>query len=142
MAITFNQKYLWPPNFIEGTSVMGDNQRKITVRVTGVASDAIDGTDTAIDKSDLIGPAGAEPSSLVIEELEWSISGFDAVILAWDDGTDEEIARLSGAGFKDYTAWGGLTSDGTSQTGDLLVTTLGAATNASYDISVVARLKA
>lgn len=142
MAVTTDVKYLFPANFVEGTDTMGPNQRRIIVRVTGVASDATEATDVVVvDKSDLLGPAGAEPSKLSIVEAEWSISTFDAVIIEWDDGTDEEAMRLSGAGFKDYRFAGGLNSDGSSQTGDIILSTLGAAANASFDISLELKLK-
>lgn len=142
MAFTLNQKYLWPPNFVEGADTMNANQRKISLRVTGISTDTTNAADASVvDKSDLLGPAGAVPTSLVIEEVEWSVSGYDAVILEWDDGTDEEALRLSGAGFKNYREVGGLHSDGSSSTGDLLLTTLGAAANSSFDISLVIRLK-
>jgi len=142
MAFTSNVKYIWPPNFLEGTDVMDKYQRKIAIRATGTSTAADDATDQVIvDKSDLLGPAGAEPDNLVILEATWSISGYDTVILEWDDGTDEEALRMQGDNFVDFTAIGGLHSDGSSQTGDLLLSTLGGAANSSYDIQLVVKLK-
>lgn len=142
MPFTSNVKYLWPPNFTEGSDTMNPHQRRIAVRFTGTSTDASNASDEVIiDKSDLQGPAGAEPTTLAIEEVEWSVKGYDAVIIEWDDGTDEEALRLSGAGFKNYKDVGALYSDGSSETGDLLLTTQGGAANSAYDISMVIRLK-
>ena len=143
MAVTTDIQYIWPPNFVEGTDTMNANQRKIAIRVTGVASDGTELTDgELIDKSDLLGPAGAEPGRLVLLEAEWSISTFDAVIIEWNDaGGDEEMLRLSGAGFKDYREYGGLKPLEVHSDGNIVLTTLGAGANASFDISLVFKLK-
>ena len=142
MALVVNQKYIWPPNFIEGTTVMDKNQRKIALRYTVTSTGLDDAADNVVvDKSDLLGPDGAEPGALVILEATWSISGYAAAILEWDDGTDEEAIRMQGDNFVDFTAVGGLHSDGTSGTGDLVLTTLGGAANSSLEIDLVIKLK-
>ena len=82
-----------------------------------------------------------EPSQLVVEELEWSVNGYDVVLLTWDHTTDDEIARLSGAGFKDYSTYGGKHSVATGNTGDILIATTGGAAGDNFDITIVARLK-
>lgn len=96
-----------------------------------------------IDKSTLIGPNGVEPSKLVIEEIEWNLQGYNYVILEWDRTTDQEIAVLgTSSGYKNYRPVGGLCDNATGGTGDLVLTTSGAVAGASYDITLVVRLKA
>lgn len=142
MAFTLDQLYVWPPNFTEGTDTMGDNQRRVVVRLTGISSDASDASDTVvIDKSDLVGPNGVEPSSIVIEGIEWSMTGYDTLILEWDHTSDVEIARLIGEGEISWLSAGGLTDNGSGSTGDVTVTTTGGAANSAFQLTIWARLK-
>lgn len=144
MTVSVDKQYLWPVNFTEGTDTMDKYQRKITVRFNGESDAATDVTTSTqlIDKSDLLGPAGAEPSSLALLEAEWSMGGCDAVILLWDDTTDEEIIRVSGAGFKDYKQVGGLYSANFSaSTGDIMYQTLGIADGGTFDLTLTFLLK-
>ena len=139
MATTADIQSIWPPNATDA----GPNQRRYVCRVTITSTDATNLADEIIvNKSDLTGPAGAEPSKLVLEEAEWSVAGYDCVILEWDDGTDEEMLRLSGAGFKDYRSYGGMHPAASGNTGDVIATTQGGATNAAADITLHFRLKA
>ena len=83
------------------------------------------------------------PTRTTIEQIEWSIQGFSSVRLFWDHTADDEIAVLAGAGFKDYREYGGLVDPASAGgTGDILITTAGAALNATYDITITFRLKA
>lgn len=145
MAYSQATKYIWPPNFTEGTDTMGDNQRRICVQVDGVVATSGDASDVVtVDRSDLIGPAGAIPSKLVIERLEWDIQGFNEVTLEWDEATDELIARLTDQGIRDYRAEGGLVPNSafaSAADGDILLTTVGGADLSKLSIKIWARLK-
>lgn len=91
----------------------------------------IDGTEAAdlvlVDKSAITGPDGTEPSKLVLEKLEYHISGCQAR-LEFDHDTDDAIATLSGDGCIDFTDGGrfqGFVDPGsTGATGDIVATTL------------------
>ena len=116
--------------------------RKRAVRLTNVSDGTGESAVIKIDKSALIGPAGIEPGRLVIEEIVWNITGFTSVRLFWDHTTDDEIDILSGAGYRDYTAVGGLVDPASSGgTGDIILTTAGNVSGATYDITIVCRLK-
>ena len=122
--------------------VLFSGTRRRAVRLTNVSDGTGESAVIKIDKSTLIGPDGTEPSKLVVEEIVWNIQGFTSVRLFWDHTTDDEIDMLSGGGSRDYTAVGGLRDPGSAGgDGDILLTTAGAVSGATYDISIVLRLK-
>jgi len=147
MAFTSDVQYIWPPNFTEGSDTMSGTQRRIIVKATGVSSDATDAADQLIvDRSDLLGPAGAVPSKLILEQVKWTMDGYDSILLEMDEATDEEILRLSGsAGHWDFRAEGGWTpvsAFASAGDGDVFITTTGAAALSNYSIILYFRLKA
>lgn len=95
-----------------------------------------------IDKSTMeVAPDGAEPAALDLLQVDWNIQGFSYVKLSWDHDTDDVAMLLPAGGgsrtfpnqhgewyLKDPRSAGG--------TGDLLLTTAGAASGATYDITV------
>jgi hypothetical protein len=117
--------------------------RRVAYRFTNVSDGTGEAAVTKVDISTLVGPDGrAAPTRTVIEQIEWSIQGFTSVRLFWDHTTDDEIAVLSGAGFKDFREVGGMVDPASAgDTGDIKLTTAGAAANATYDITLVMRLK-
>ena len=73
------------------------------------------------------------PDDLVIDWVQWDISGMN-VQIDWD-ATANVTALLLGAGqgVQDYRIFGGVSNNaGAGKTGDVLVTTIGAASNSSY----------
>jgi len=92
---------------------------------------AIDGTEAAdlvlVDKSTFTGPDGTEPGKLVVERIEYAISGC-SIQLEFDHDTDDKIALLQGQGVIDYTKEGRypgfVDPASTGATGDIVATTL------------------
>lgn len=128
---------------VDSLVVFSGNNRYV-VRLTNISDGTGESGVIKVDKSALIGPDGVNaPSKLVLEEMQWSIQGFSSVRLAWDHTTDDEISVLgSGNGFFNFKNAGGLVDPGsTGGTGDILLTTAGAASGATYDITLVVRLK-
>ncbi len=117
--------------------------QRVAYRLTNISDGTGESAVVKVDISTLIGPDNiAAPTRTVVEQIEWSIQGFSSIRLFWDHTTDDEIAVLAGAGFKDYRSVGGLCDPGSSGgTGDVLLTTAGNAANATYDITIVLRLK-
>lgn len=117
-------------------------KRRAAYRFTNVSDGTGENAVAKIDISTLTGPNGAAVTKTVVEQMEWSMQGFTSVRLFWDHTTDDEIAVLSGSGFKDYREYGGLVDPAsTGGTGDILLTTAGAASGATYDITITLRLK-
>lgn len=124
------------------TLVIYNGNRRYVVRYLNIYVDALENPELKLDISTLTGPNGKAPTKVVIEEIEWAIQGYNYVTLYWDADTDDEIATLTGTGYKNYVAVGGLQdprSDGA--TGDILTVTNGAVVGNSYDITLSLRLK-
>lgn len=116
--------------------------RKAAFRFTNVSDGTGESAVVKVDISTFLNSHGVAPTKTVIEQLEWAIQGFTSVRLFWDHTADDEIAVLSGAGFKDYREYGGMTDPASAGgTGDILITTAGAASGATYDITLTLRWK-
>lgn len=139
MADTVDVKYLYPPNL--SGSMSGKGVRRVVVRLTGISDGTGEIDVVKVDKSTLLGPNGREPTKFAIEEVEWAIQGFDYILLEFDHTSDSTIETLVLAGFKNYRDIGGLVDNGSGGTGDLILTSVGPTAGASYDISIVLRLK-
>lgn len=81
--------------------------------------------------------------SVAIEELWYSIQGFDGIRLEWDHTTDSVIGILgTGEGYMDFRGYGGLQDDGSGGTGDVLASVVGTpAIDDTYDITIKFRKK-
>ena len=127
------------------TNVVFNGNRKYTANFTNV-SDGTGETDVVkVDISALIGPDKVNaPTSVVIEQVQWSIQGFSSVRIEWDHTTDDEALVLgAGNGYLDFRSGGGLRDPRSAGgTGDVLFTTASAISGASYDITLFLRLKA
>ena len=115
--------------------VMQNSGNLYQARWTNV-SDATGETDVVkIDKSALTDVKGLEPYALDLVEITWSIQGFTSVRLEWDHTTDDEILMLTNNGVMDFRERGYLRDPvSAGGTGDVLLTTAGAASGATYSI--------
>ena len=124
------------------TNVIFNGARRYVVQLQNVS----DGTgETAVKKVDisaLTGTLGVAPDSLALEEITWNIQGFSSIQLYWDASANDEMKTLSGNGYVNYQDVGYLIDpQSTSYTGDVLLTTNGAAADATYDITASFILK-
>ena len=111
--------------------------RRIVKRLTNVSDSTGESAVVKFDKSAYTNGNGVEPTKFIIEWVQWNIQGFSSVRLLWDHTTDDEALVLSGNGYKDFREVGGLVDPASSgQTGDLLLTTAGAVSGATYDIVI------
>lgn len=143
-------KYLWPPNW-DGIPMTGELGRIVlpvnkrwTVELLGLATESEDETNVRkIVLADMAKQDGTAPSKMVVDKIEYDCSGFSNIKLLWERDLDVVIARFPGSsdGVLDYTKEGGRADDGTGETGDLMLTTLGGDTNDSYSIRIEFRLK-
>lgn len=93
-----------------------------------------------VNKSDFTGPDGTEPSTLVIDRIEYDVTAM-RVTLSWDNTTDVTIAVLQGQGCLDFSSVGGLVNSGDNTPGDVLLTTALHAAGDGYDITLYMRKK-
>lgn len=125
------------------TIVLDTGSRRLyAARFTNISDATGESGATKVDISTLTGPNGNAPSSTSIMEVLWSMQGFSTVRIYWDHTTDDLAKILSGGGYADYSALGGLKDPKSAGgTGDILFTTTGAASGATYDITLVLELR-
>lgn len=124
------------------TIVLNTGSKRLhCARFTNVSDATGESAVAKVDISTLTGPNGVAPRSTRVLEMSWTIQGFTSIRLLWDHTTDDEIAVLTGSGYRDYTDFGGLSDPKSAGgTGDVLLTTAGAASGATYDIALVLEL--
>lgn len=125
------------------TNVVSDSDARYAVHLTNISDGTGESAVIKVDKSTLLAEDGAEPASLDIEEVRWNIQGFTSVRLLWDHTTDDVALVLTGNGYEDFrgqpdnAAKKGLADPRSSGgTGDILLTTAGAVSGATYDITL------
>lgn len=127
------------------TNVVFNGNRKYTVQLSNISDGTGESDVVKVDISTLIGPDKVNaPTAVAIEQVQWSIQGFTSVRVEWDHTTDDEALTLgAGNGYLDFRSSGGLRDPrSTGGTGDILFTTAGAVSGATYDITLFLRLKA
>lgn len=94
-----------------------------------------------IDLSTLTNYNGVAPKSVFIEKILYDVQGMKVQLIA-DGTTPIVLATLGGFQTLDYqTCGGGLSSTNTgTNKGNINITTIGAASNSTYDITVFCRL--
>ena len=116
--------------------------KRHVVRLTNVSDGTGESAVIKVDKSTLVASNGLEPRDLIIDEIEWAIQGFSSVRLFWDHTTDDEAVILSGNGYSNYWSSGGLKDPRSAGgAGDIVLTTAGAASGATYNILLNCRLQ-
>ena len=86
---------------------------------------------------------GKVPTYTTLDMLDYNIQGYTSIRLFWDHDTDDEIAILpAGSGTIHFSAVGGKTDPRTTGgTGDIILTTAGHTSGATYDITLFVRPK-
>lgn len=125
------------------TIVLESTPRRYVARFTNVSDATGESAVVKIDKSALVDFKGEEPYRLIIDYIKWTIGGFTSIRGLFDHTTDDEAFVLApGAGERDYSCDGGMRDPlSAGGTGDLLFTTAGAISGATYDIVVNCRLE-
>lgn len=109
--------------------------RRHIVRLTNVSDGTGEAAVIKVALSGLLNGKGIAPTAVNVESIQWSIQGFSSVRLFWDHAADDEIDVLSGNGYREYTQAGVLKDPRSAGgTGDILLTTAGAISGATYDI--------
>jgi len=108
------------------------------VRLTNISDGTGESAVVKVDKSAIATALGiTEPSKIIVTQLYWNIQGFASVRLLFDHTTDDELAVLCNSGYRDFTPYGGFADPASAGgTGDILLTTNGGASGATYDILI------
>lgn len=123
--------------------VISDSRDEYLIHLTNISDGTGESAVVKADISTLLASDGAVPASLDILECRWAIQGFSSVRVLW--GTTNAVVALvlTNSGYDDFRGDGynravnGLTDPRTA-TGerDILVTTAGAVSGATYDITL------
>lgn len=121
-------------------TTLRENPQLITKHLTNISDASGESAVIKIDKSAImVAGDGAEPAALDLVEIRWAVQGFTSVRLLWDHDTDDVCFVMSGNGYENFARIGGagVKADplSTGGTGDVLLTTAGAASGATYDIT-------
>ena len=123
--------------------VVSDSTDEYTIHLTNISDGTGESAVVKVDISTLTASDGAVPVSLDILECRWAIQGFASVRILWGTTSAVVALVLSGNGYDDFRgdtfnrAEHGLTDPRTA-TGerDILLTTNGAVSGATYDITL------
>lgn len=85
----------------------------------------------------------AAPTSIDIEWARWAVQGFSSVRLFWNHTAPDLALLMAGNGYDDFDGRGPLLDPRSAGgTGDLTITTFGALSGATYDITLGLLLRA
>lgn len=126
------------------TNVVDNSQDYYCVHLTNISDGTGESAVTKVDKSTLTAGDGAEPASLDIAAVRWSIQGMTSVRLLWDHTTDDMAMVLAGSGYDNFEegpkfvkVQKGLADPRSAgETGDIKLTTDGAVSGGTYDITL------
>jgi len=129
---------------VVNTNVIFNGSRRYVAQFTNVSDGTGESDVVKVDISSLVGSGGVAPASVAIDKVQYSINGFTNVQVQFDHNTDDEgVVLAPGNGELCFRAAGGLQDPKSAGgTGDILFTTSGAISGASYDITLFLRLKA
>lgn len=119
------------------TIVLAAGPRNYVARFTNISDGTGESLVLKVDISTLSLGNGVAPTKVSVKEIQWSIQGFTSVQLYWDHTVDVLISALaSGNGYAEYGTLGMLIDPGATPTGDVLLSTAGAISGATYDITL------
>jgi hypothetical protein len=122
--------------------VIYSDPRRYVAKLTSISDGTGESAVAKVDISTLTLKDGSAAKKVVVEEIFWNIQGMTSVRLFFDHTTDDLIAPISGSGYLDLTAFGGFKDPASAgDTGDILLTTNGAASGGTYLIILVIRLE-
>ena len=124
------------------TKVLQNTESEYVIRLTCI-SDATGESDVVkVDKSTLTNVNGEVPLAINIMSARWAVQGFSYIKLEWDATTDDVAMLLSGNGYDNFEAAGGLRDPRSSgSVGDIVLTSVGASAGATYDITLVCQIQ-
>ena len=125
--------------------VIHNDKQTYVIHLTNISDGTGEANVTKIDRSALTNTNGVAPIGIDILEVRWAIQGMTYVKLSWDHTTDDVALLLTGSGYDNFGDFSGLKDPRSSvvsgASGDLLLTTIGAAATGTYDITLVCRLQ-
>ena len=142
---TITTKWVYPPNWDGEIRDKGGWKKVHIIRTCRFGGSTNETDAIVLTIADLRTTEGNIVKRTAVERIKWQTYGLYHVILEWDRTPDEHIFTIAGAkaGSEDFRSSGGLVDPGEADvgTGDIIVTTSGAAQYDYYVIELVVRLK-
>ena len=111
--------------------------RRYGVHLTGISDGTGETNLVKITKANLVDSMGNAPSILKFASARWTVQGFSYVKLSTDHTTDDVLMLFAGNGYDNWENASYLPDPNSAGgTGDLLLTSVGAAAGAIYDITL------
>jgi hypothetical protein len=111
--------------------------RRYGIHLTCISDGTGESNVVKVDKSTIKDAMGVEPGILKLASARWTVVGFTYIKFTTDHTTDDVLLLCAGNG---YDNWEGASflpdPNSTGGTGDLLLTSVGAAAAAIYDITL------
>ena len=144
MADLTKIKWLYPPNF-EGTYETGtkNGHRRHVVLCTNYSDGTGEDDEVKLRRTDMLTSEGQVPSKLVVEKIDYHVSGM-TVTISYNNDNEEVIAMLyTGDGTIDFRPQGGFVPEDDDENlgGDIVFTTENENAGDSYNIILTVRLK-
>jgi|TARA_R100001530_G_scaffold112876_1_gene79884 hypothetical protein len=122
---------------VSSTTII-DGTHRAVIQLTNLSDGTGESAVTKVDVSGLNAKAdGTACSGVTLEKVHHSVTGFTQVQLFWDASTDTIALALaeSSNGHMDFSEFGGIkNTSGSGKTGDINLTTIGAANLDTYVI--------
>ncbi len=119
------------------------NDGFVTVHLTNISDATGESAVLKVDRSALATATKKTIQNLALQSARWNIQGFTSVRILWDHTTDDVAMLLSGSGYEEFPFGKpdpNTSADAVSAAiGDVLLTTAGAVSGATYDITLTFR---
>ena len=118
---------------------------RLLVHMTAISSGTDETNVAKVVRANLL-LAGVVPKKINIASIRWASQGFTYLKLSWDHTADDTAMVLNGNGYDNFESVGCLRDPNTSADtvtgaiGDLLLSSVGATANATYDITIECQL--
>lgn len=114
------------------SNVINNGPRNYIIHLTNRSDGTGESAVTKVDASTI-----SDASTFSVKSIEYDVQGFSRVDLLYDADTDQPLALLgTGQGYLDRATAFQSDPQATGFTGDIKLTTNGATTSASYDITL------
>ena len=120
------------------STVLESSPRNYVLRLTCISDGTGESAVAKVTKANLVTMDGQIPSVIKIKSCRWNIQGFSYVKLAFDHTAPDTVLVLSGNGYDDWTESAFIKDPASAGgTGNLTLSSVGAVSGATYDITLV-----
>lgn len=120
-------------------TTLKQDEKELVVHLTCISDGTGESNVVKVDRSSFAA-LYRDTKRITIRSVRWAIQGFTYIKISWDHTSDDTALVLNGNGYDEFPE--GLRDPNTSADtvsgaiGDVLLTSVGAASGASYDITI------